>query len=155
MGVGLVAPLYVVRVGIGAGNAVVELDVVEAGGFGVSGGRRHEVEFADAGGLVAIALEQALEHGLGSAIRGVVDAVFMAVGIAAGEVADAGGDADGGLYEGVRTSEALGGELVEIGGLDEFVAVGAEAIESPLVEHDDEDVGFCGDGGLRGGRSRP
>ena len=70
---------------------------------------------------------------------GVGDAEVSA-GPAAVQEAVARGDADGGGGEGVGEVGPLLGELVQIGGLQQGVAIDAEAVLSVLVSYDHEDV---------------
>ena len=67
--------------------------------------------------------------------------------IAAGEEAGAGRGTDGGLAECVFEEDAGAGEGVEVGGVDEGVAVAAEGVVALLVGADPEEVGAFGHDG--------
>ncbi len=62
--------------------------------------------------------------------------------VASGEKAGSAGCADGTLREGVFKEDALFGEAVQVGGVNEWIAITAEGVKTLLVRADPEDVGF-------------
>ena len=124
------------------------------------GGLGGDVEFPDAGGAVAGFAEQhrqALD-----AVEGLKVMVVMLEAIHAVAVIVLAGEDDGarraaarGGAEGVGEARAVGGEGVEVRGLDDRVAVAAEGVEAMVVGDDHDDVGPRGGGAEDGGECGP
>ena len=109
------------------------------------------MEFADAGGAVAGFAEQhrqALDAVEGLKVMVVVlEAIHaVAVIVLAGEDDGARRTAARGRAEGVCKARAIGGERVEVRGLDHRVAVAAEGVEAVVVGDDHHDVRTWGGG---------
>ena len=124
-----------------------DLPIIEAAG-GVD-----EVPFADDGRLVAGGLQI-----LGDVGDGGVELVGEGlnagqVGVEPGHDDAAAGGADGVGDEAVGKAHAAGGEAIDVGGLIDLAAVGADGVGGVVVRHDEEDVGSAGGrlGGKGGG----
>ena len=111
-----------------------DVPVVEAGGGG------GQVPLADDGGLVA-GLAQELGEGLLAAVEGAgVVGESVLVAVLAGEQAGPAGTADGVGHETLREDHARIGQAVDVRGLYEPVAIGADGLVRVVVTHDVDDV---------------
>jgi len=99
-----------------------------------------DVGFVREDGAVAEGLEvlgDGFEAGFGA---GVVAHEAVAGGMEAGVEDCAGGAAGGGGGEGAGEAEAFGGEAVDVGGFDGFVAVAAGDVPAVVVGEEEDDV---------------
>ena len=109
-----------------------------------------EMQLPDRASFVAGVLQESLNHGLGLLVRRVIDSILVGMGVAASEEAHPGRDADRGLD--ARLGEVGGTrcKLIKMRRLDDAVAIGAKAVQAPLVEHDEKHVGTISRRNLRG-----
>ncbi len=136
----LLSPADVVGIRLGRGHAVVEFHVVEPGGSGMCAGWRVVMQLAHGTSLIPGILEAFLEEDLRPVTRGVIHPVLVRMRIAAREVADSRRHTNRRLHEGSGKRRRLRGEPVEIGRLDEPVAIRAEAVVALLIGHHEQNV---------------
>ena len=106
------------------------------------GAQRAEVPFPEVTGGVALLLKHASE---GEFLGGEVTAVGVvnahAIVVTAGEHGGPGGGTDGVAGIKVGEGDSAGGEGVEIGSLDDLIAVEAGIAVAEVIRHDEDDVG--------------
>jgi len=110
------------------------------------GGRRMVVQLAHAARAVAGVAQHALEKHFAPVARRVVNAVLVAVRVPPGEVAHSRRDANRRLHESVLEIDGGGGEPVQVRRSYVRVPVRAQAVETLLVGHYEQDVGPAGGG---------
>lgn len=125
--------------------AVVQHNVVEAHQIA---GRVH-VHLADGLGVVTAGGHLAGQRALVGPRHAILVADPAVIPLAhAGEQAGARGDARRRGGVGLAETDALRGELIQVRGLNDGMAIAAEAIAAPLVGHQEDDIGTVGHDGL-------
>ena len=107
-----------------------------------------EVEFAKHGRLVACLLKELGKGDVGGIEGKVVVDFTVEVGVLAGEDGGAAWRANGVGHRGIGKEHAHLCNAVDIGGLDETIAVGRNGLVGMVIGHDKDDIGPLGGGGL-------